>query len=51
MMLMLCVAIPRDLTSACAKMDSMEMAKIAQVIIKYTYLFIMKLTCKTTLHF
>ena len=39
-MLMLCVTIPRDLSSARAKMDSIEMAKIAQVTIKRTSYFI-----------
>ena len=40
MMLMLCVTIPRDLSSARAKMGSMEMAKIARVIIKIISYFI-----------
>ena len=36
-MLMLRVTIPEDPTSVRAKMDSMEMAKIALVTIKYVY--------------
>ena len=36
-MLMLCVTIPEDPTTVRAKMDSMEMAKIAMVTIKYVY--------------
>ena len=33
-MLMLCVTIPRDPTTVCAKMDFMVMAKLAMVTIK-----------------
>ncbi len=40
-MSMLCVTTPRDLSFARAKMDFMEMAIIAQVIIKCAYLIIM----------
>ena len=36
-MLMLCVTIPKDRTTVRAKMDSMEMAKIALVTINGKY--------------